>query len=212
MLRLPLNTNLYTIILVCCLLLLCWAKLENNKRFRQYISLLYTSVYIKKASKNIAFFDVFGITTYFVFNLTITLIALPYLSSYLDFGNYTTFFIVFFSITAFYGLKFLIEMGLGYLLEINHFAKLFVFNKISYRNFTVQFLLPIAAYLSYHNLFHSQIAIYLISGVFIWYIINYIIVIKSVFDVILQNWFYFILYICTLEIAPYLLLFKFFKS
>ena len=211
MFRLPQNTDLFTIAFLTCLGLIAIAKFKNGKRLYSYLSLLFSSSYLVRYNKDIKFFDIFGILTFLIFNISIGLLIIPFGGNYLDYSGLESILIIFFSVTFFFGLKFIFEIVLSKLLNIQSFAKIFLFRKISYRNFYAIVLLPILAYLYYHSLFQSDIAKYLLITIFIFYVLSYLIVIRSLFEVIKQNWFYFILYICALEIAPYLILFKCFE-
>ena len=87
--------------------------------------------------------------------------------------------------------------------NIEEFTEQFNLQKVSYRTFIGMILLPINIYLFYNNS---------ISNIFIYCIIimilainlySYLISLKIYQNLIIGKIFYFILYLCALEIAPY---------
>ncbi|ARN72462.1 hypothetical protein BST91_12710 [Nonlabens tegetincola] len=64
---------------------------------------------------------------------------------------------------------------------------------------------------AFKSLQHDTLVIAGITAVFIEILISILIIVKLK-KVLLNNWFYFILYLCALEIAPYLLLYKYVKG
>ena len=98
--------------------------------------------------------------------------------------------------------KFLIEKIIATTFNIEEFAEQFNLQKVSYRTFIGILLLPVNIYLFYNNA--SDILIYCIIGVIL--IINmltYLVSLRIYQNLVVGNLFYFILYLCALEIAPY---------
>ena len=98
--------------------------------------------------------------------------------------------------------KFLIEKIIASTFTIEEFAEQFNLQKVSYRTFIGILLLPVNIYLFYNNA--SDILIYCIIGVIL--IINmltYLVSLRIYQNLVVGNLFYFILYLCALEIAPY---------
>ena len=115
--------------------------------------------------------------------------------------------IIFIRIFTFFGVfvlsKFLIEKIVAAIFNIDEFAEQFNLQKVSYRTFIGIILLPINIYLFYNNN-PSNILIFSIIGVIL--IINlfsYMISLKIYQNLFIGKVFYFILYLCALEIAPY---------
>jgi hypothetical protein len=118
-----------------------------------------------------------------------------------------TDWIIFIRIFTFFGIfvlsKFLIEKIVATIFNIEEFAEQFNLQKVSYRTFIGLILLPINIYLFYNNtsshiLIYFTIAIILIINLF-----SYLVSLKIYQNLLIGKLFYFILYLCALEIAPY---------
>ena len=99
--------------------------------------------------------------------------------------------------------KFLIEKIVATIFNIEEFAEQFNLQKVSYRTFIGLILLPINIYLFYNNtpaniLIYITIAVILIINLF-----SYLVSLKIYQNLLIGKLFYFILYLCALEIAPY---------
>ena len=98
------------------------------------------------------------------------------------------------------------------LFEIDKLIDQYLFQKISYKNFIGLFLVPVNLILLF-SITPSLIILYII--IFLLLIVNImglITTIKTHQSLIKRNLFYFILYLCTLEITPYVILYKVFNS
>ena len=115
-------------------------------------------------------------------------------------------------IAVFVLIKVLLERLIGSLFEIDKLTDLYLFQKITYKNYLGILLLPINALL----LFAFEPTLDIIYGIIILLLIINIIglisSLKSHQSLIKNNLFYFILYLCALEIAPYIILYKVFIS
>lgn len=210
MIRTLLYNDIVTVVLCFCLLLIALTRFTEAKRLHAYLELLYSTKYVKRYGKDIKFFDAFNVVFYIVFVLSITVLCYPYINTQLpDFSILYRYLLIFAGLFVFFGLKFLVELLIAKIFNIESVIKRYLFKKYSYRHFTVVFLLPILAVLTYHNYYHETATLYVLFFVFGVHLINYFFVVKSFFILLRQNIFYFILYLCTLEIAPYVLLYKY---
>ena len=106
-------------------------------------------------------------------------------------------------IFIFFTSKILFDLIIGKLFSINSIMKSYVWQKLVYCNSLGIVLLLFDFFVAY-TIFDKQ---YLVS-IFIYLSILYLIfayfsIFFSMKKVIIKNWFYFILYLCTLEIIPY---------
>jgi hypothetical protein len=108
-------------------------------------------------------------------------------------------------------LKILLELGIGYLFNIPKLFHSYVFQQISFLNFLGVVLLPLNSLLIFGvpNNHTLLVLILVISGLIL--LIGLIKSIKTHQKLLINNLFYFILYLCTLEIGPYILLCKLFS-
>ena len=106
-------------------------------------------------------------------------------------------------ISIFFVVKIILDLIIGKLFSTSELMKNYVWQKLVYRNSLGILLLLfnfLIAYSIFDEYFMSLIFIY-ISLVFLLY--SYYSIYFSMKKVIIKNWFYFILYLCTLEIIPY---------
>jgi hypothetical protein len=115
--------------------------------------------------------------------------------------------IVFIQIITFLGVfilsKYLIEKIIATTFQIEEFNEQFNLLKVSYRTYLGFILLPINIILYYNTLQSDWIFIILTSLLVVFNALTYIIAIKIYQNLVIRKLFYFILYLCTLEIAPY---------
>ena len=122
--------------------------------------------------------------------------------------NFKLYGLAFLLVFIFFATKLALELLLSKLLDVNSFFRLYLFRKISYRHFFGILCLPIIAFLAYHDFFLKNVGVWMLCGLGFLYLISYLILMKPFFEKIKQNMFYFILYLCALEISPYVILYK----
>jgi len=210
MLRMIVPTEIFTVLFFICLVLLTITKIVYSKRFNEFMLLLFNFRYVKMFSREQKFLDTFEALLFI--NLIIGLGIFSYLS--LDFFKATQninslntlkFALI---IGVFFLFKVLVERLLGSTLSIEEMINDYIFQKISYRNYIGLLLLPINICLVYSvelsslRILFIALLILIINtiGLYFFYNRNQI--------AIKQNIVYFILYLCALEISPYIILYK----
>lgn len=108
----------------------------------------------------------------------------------------------------FTGVKFLLERIVAVLFNGEEVLRPYHYSKLVFRNFLGMLLLPINALFAYSFILgkHTVIGILILFVVF--NALSIVNIIKRYEKLIINNLFYFILYLCALEIAPYLILYK----
>jgi len=199
-----------TIIFLACLVLLVLAKLLFPQRFEEFISLLNSGKFIAfKGKENKAFH---------AFNILLLVIQALAVSVFLYIA-YTHFFttsspdlILYIRIFTAYFCLILIKAGIekiiGNIFELDEKIDYYLFQKFSYRNFISLFLLSVSLLLIYTINPTTLIIGFIGVSAIIANAIALIIIYKKNQNVLSANWFYFILYLCALEIAPYIILYK----
>jgi hypothetical protein len=194
-----------TILFVVALLLLAVTKTAFENRFRDFTNLIVNDKYLKiyKDSSNL-------MSWFTVLLFVVQLISLSFfLQLVLSYFGYTSktnwiIFIQIFTFLSFFILsKFLIEKIIATSFNIENFTEQFNLFKVSYRTYIGLLLLPVNIVMYYTNIMNT----YAIIGVMIMLLIinavTYLISLKNYQNLLLSKLFYFILYICALEIAPY---------
>ena len=106
-------------------------------------------------------------------------------------------------VSIFFVVKIMLDFIIGRLFSISELMKNYIWKKLVYHNSLGILLLLfnfLIAYSIFDGYYMTLISIY-ISLVFLLF--SYCSIYFSMKKVIIKNWFYFILYLCTLEIIPY---------
>ena len=107
-------------------------------------------------------------------------------------------FLIFFILS-----KYLIEKIIATAFNMEEFVEQFNLQKVAYRTYIGLFILPINIILFYYDSISKNIPLLMIFIIVAINIITYFISIKNYQNLIFGKLFYFILYLCALEIAPY---------
>jgi hypothetical protein len=194
-----------TYLFVFSFILIAITKTAFESRFSEFIRILVSDKYIK----------VYKDTSHLMSGFTILLFIVQVISfSFfiqlaLNYFGYVskTDWVIFLRIFTFFGIfvlsKFLIEKIVATIFNIEEFAEQFNLQKVSYRTFIGLILLPINIYLFYNNTSSSILIYCTIVFILIINLFSYLVSLKIYQNLLIGKLFYFILYLCALEIAPY---------
>ncbi len=212
MLREIISTEWYTILFVLCLSILAMAKYIFSSRFNDFLWLVGKSKYLKIYAREQKFIDQFD--AFLFLNLVISLSIFFFLGHSTFVGgisfNIGLFIKILLGIGAIILIKVLLERLIGSLFGIDTLIDSYLFQKTSYKNFSGLLLLPINILLVFTIPLSINLFYVIIGLLFIINLMGFITSIKTHQKTILNNIFYFILYLCALEIAPYVILYKLF--
>lgn len=204
------SNNWITVLLVCIISLIAFIKLNYAIDFYHFRRLLISNKYFSKNKSALTILGRFG-GLLFIVRLLLVSLGLYYLLIGLGYSTATTF--TFYSkiaiiYTVFTASKCFLEKIVGALFSIELLSDRYIFFKISYKNFLSFFLLPLIIILAYTwdgSPFFYKIA----TGLFLLFNLGFLAYFyKKRKQLILQNMFYFILYLCIFEFAPYYILYK----
>ena len=210
MLREVIYHEWFTVLIVVGLVAITMSKQLFPARFNDFISVLGNSKYLKIYSRDQKFID--GFDTLLFINLTISLSIFGFLA-YATLVEPIRFELlifakIIFGVAALVLIKVLFERLIGSLFDIDKLIDQYLFQKTSYLNFSGFILLPINVLLLYAITPTKWI---LLSSIVLLILVNSVGLVttfKNHQKLILNNLFYFILYLCALEIGPYLILYK----
>ncbi len=202
--------TLFSILMVICLIAIAISKRIASKRFNDFISVIGNSNYLKiynRDQKLLSYFDSFLFVNLIISSGIFCAICIEKISK-TSMANGITIFELIIAIGVFFLAKILIERLVGRLFKINTIVDHYLFQKTSYKNYLGLLLLPINALLIYSfnlpiNAIYGIVVILLtinLSGVITTF--------KAYQNEIKANMFYFILYLCALEIAPYIIIYS----
>ncbi len=127
--------------------------------------------------------------------------------------NITPYLQIFLLLLIFLLSKYLIEKMVGDLFEIDPLINKYLFFKQGILSWISLFILfPFGLLIYFQNIDNSPTVTLVIALLTLLYIAKLLIYALSYQKHILAYWFYFILYLCAFEIAPYLILFKVFNT
>ncbi|KAB1068363.1 DUF4271 domain-containing protein [Tamlana haliotis] len=214
MLRNIVSNEIFTILIVVGLAIVATAKLLAPKRFHDFMLVIGNDRYLKIYARDQKFFDQFDALLFGNLTVSLGLFSLIIFRKITEANSVpiNDMLKLLICIAVFILIKVLFERLIGSIFEIDKLTDHYLFQKITFKNLLGVLLLPINAIL----LFSFQSTLPIIYGIIIFLLIINIIGLISSFkthqSVIKSNLFYFILYLCTLEIAPYIILYKVFVS
>jgi len=109
-------------------------------------------------------------------------------------------------------IKFYIEKIVANIFEIEEFLEIFNLKKVTFRTYIGLIFLPVVILLYYNNFLSVGIISAFLAIIGIAMVYFYFLSILTYQKLILSRIFYFILYLCTLEIGPYYLLYHWFTK
>jgi hypothetical protein len=108
--------------------------------------------------------------------------------------------------------KFLIEKIIATSFNIEEFTDQYNLQKVNYRTYVGVLLLPIDAILFYNANLSDFLIYFLIVVILLINLLTYVISLKNYQNLLIGKLFYFILYLCALEIAPYYFIYYWFTK
>jgi len=209
MLRETVSNEWFTVFIVLGLVFLTISKFLSSRRFDDFLAVIGNSKYLKIYAREQKFIDVFD--TLLFLNLVISVSIFSFLM-YSEFVNpaefdLIQFFKLLFGVGALVLIKVLLERLIGSLFDIDALIDSYLFQKTTYKNYSGLILLPVNILLIY-AFSPSKPIIYIILGlIFLINLIGFVTSFKNHQKTLLNNLFYFILYLCALEIGPYIILY-----
>jgi len=203
-----------TILFVIALALIAITRSVFEIRFNEFLKLIVSDKYLKVYRDSSHLMSGFTIGLFLVqiislaFFLQLILSHFGYVSKtdWIVFIQITTMLIVF--ILS----KYLIEKIIATSFNIEEFAEQFNLQKVSYRTYIGLIVLPIDIILFYNNNATELVFYLFITIVLGINAITYLLSLKNYQRLLLSKLFYFILYLCALEIAPYYFLYYWFTK
>ncbi|WP_203256052.1 DUF4271 domain-containing protein [Hyunsoonleella ulvae] len=201
--------TLYTILLLICLVTIAIAKSMAPRRFHEFIMVISNSRYLKIYGKDQKFIDYYDSLLFVNLIISGTIFSMLCIKNFTHLIEVNNTLLVKFAVglAIFMLVKVLLERLIASLFEIDDIVGNYIFQKISYKNYLGILLLPINAILVY-GITPTKTLLYLILGLlFVVNISGLFTTFKAYQNEIKNNFFYFILYLCALEIAPYVIIY-----
>ncbi len=212
--RITENKDWATVLFVLSFAIIAITKGIYESRFSDFVNLLFSDKYSKvyrdssqlKSGFTISLFFAQVISFTFFIQLTLSIFGYGSKTDWILYIQIATF-LIFFILS-----KFLIEKIIATAFDIEEFVEQFNLQKITYRTYIGLIILPVNIILFYYDSISKNIPIIIIYTILILNVLTYLISIKNYQNTIFSKLFYFILYLCTLEIAPYFFMYYLFTK
>lgn len=208
------NKDWATALFVLSLILIALTKSVFENRFNDFTKLIYSDKYIKMYRDSSHLMSGFTIALFVVQIISFAFFLQLFLSYYgrASKSDWMLFIQLFTFITYFVLAKFLIEKIIATAFKIEEFMEQFNLKKVTYRTYIGLIILPIDLILYYFDTFSKNIFLPIFTIALIINIFTYLLTIKNYQSLIMGKLFYFILYLCALEIAPYYFMYYWFTK
>jgi len=208
------NKDWATILFVLSFTTIAITRSVFENRFADFAKLIYsdkfTNVYKDSSSLKsgftISLFFVQIISLAFFIQLTLSFFGYASKTDWILYIQIITF-LIFFVLS-----KFLIEKIIATAFNIEEFVEQFNLQKVIFRTYIGLIILPINIILFYNDNISRNFLILLASILLIINVLTYLVSIKNYQTIIFSKLFYFILYLCALEIAPYYFIYYWFTK
>ncbi|MDC7997208.1 DUF4271 domain-containing protein [Gilvibacter sediminis] len=205
------NSDTWIISLVVgCLVVMSVAAYNYRESFRSFLQLPYTNRYFILSGKHQNTANPFSILLFFV-----GLIGAGLFAALISAGTQpqkslgiALFLQMTAGIFAFFSIKMILTRLIGIVFKLENLVQAYVFEKLNFLNLIGLGLL-LASVLYYFGPLRNTWVLYVAAGLAgLGYLMGLIYSYKNNENLIFRNFFYFILYLCALEISPFILLFK----
>jgi len=198
----------FTIIILLNVIIVTIAKTLNNSKFNQFLFIYLNNSFLKFKSNDNSFLSSFNslLNVNYIISLSVYISILFSNNLYGFNNNFETsiFFTTLVFIVVFIYTKYFIEILIGWAFNISKFVVSFNLQKNSFNKLLGIFIISLnslAIYSFPNSIIFIKISIFFVISL---YVVGLYKVIRLNDNLILSNMFYFILYLCTLEIVPIL--------
>ena len=203
-----------TIVFVLALALVVIAKTSFENRFNDFVRLLISDKYLKIYRDSSHLLSGFTILLFIVNLISLTFFTQLVLHhfNYGDKTDWTLFIRIFTFLMVFILCKFLLEKIIATTFGIEELIDEINLQKVNYRTYIGLLLLPVSVIIFYSNYSTNSLILTIIIILLIINALGYFISLRIYQNLLINKLFYFILYLCTLEIAPYYFIYYLIKK
>ena len=203
--RLVENKDWATILFVVTIALLVLAKSLFENRFNDFIRLIVSDKYFKIYKESAHLVGGFTILLFLVNLISISFFTQLVICNFAKAAktDWILFVQIFTGFSVFILSKFLIEKIIANIFNIEELIEQFNLQKVNFRTYLGLLLLPITIVLYYGDYASNYVFFSIIGALLIINVLTYVFSLRIYQNLIFSKMFYFILYLCALEIAPY---------
>lgn len=209
--RLIESTDWATYLLLACFILFALAKYFYPKRFHEFSMLPLTNQYFFVHGKNDEINHPFNVMLFVaqVICVSVFVYLLFKVFNPSEIQNNKWLFIqICTAYSVFVLIKFSLEKIIGNIFSLDDIINNYLYQKLSYRNFLAILLFIANIFLLYIYQPKPMVMLVFCGSIVMLNAIALLYSYKKSGKLILRNFFYFIVYLCALEISPYIILYK----
>ena len=202
-----------SILLFCNLMLLSFTKWKYDRKFTSFFKSIDPSIYFNNYGNNFFFNRFFG-ASILVFSIANISLCLIFILNSLDLIELNIIsFLIFFSFLLLIGfLSYFVNLILGQILAVKRETLAYIFNNLRFL-FRLSIFIFIILVIHYYYFFDTFIFLNTTSlCVFLFYFLYSILIIYKFLGNLDKGKLYFILYLCTLKITPWVFMYLFINN
>jgi hypothetical protein len=210
--RIIANKDWATLFFLVCVVIIALNKNSSAQKFKEFISLFSSDKYNKMNKDTTKTTNVFLISMFVIQLITVSFFIFLVFNQFkaVEKSNFIIFIQIITFVTVFILGKYLIDKIIATTFDIEEFSEQFSLLKVNYRSYFAFLLFPVMVFM-YYNSFDYSVLIWAIFIVLATLnTATYFSAIEMYQNLIKRKLFYFILYLCTLEIAPYYFMYNWF--
>ncbi|MDE3742994.1 DUF4271 domain-containing protein [Maribacter polysaccharolyticus] len=204
-----------TILVTISLLFLAVAKRYFYPRFLNFIILPFNNKYIfmyNKKEKLVNWFNLFW-GMFLIINFSIFIYLILHIFSATDSVSRSLPFLwIIGAIILYLFLKLGMQLGNGYIFGVQNMITDVVFKKLSYFNYSGMIMFMANIIITYILIDSKPVVYTTIFLIIVVNLIGWVTILRNYQNLISSHFFYFILYLCALEIAPLILIGSYLKN
>ncbi|MCA0932974.1 DUF4271 domain-containing protein [Lutimonas saemankumensis] len=212
--RISVSSDWITLIFLAVLILVAVLQLNFTERFSKLFSLIYSEKYYTDFYKTRPLiFNWFHVIFFFIIIFNISLALFFALNTFKESVEISPFYLyskIFVMTITYFGIRYVLGYFLAFIFELEESQNYFTFLKISNLALISILILPLLVLANYSaGVFHKFLITFgLIVSVAIA-LFRYFVLIKNE-KLSFNNIFYLFLYLCALELAPFIVIYKLF--
>jgi len=194
-----------TLIFVVALGLVVIARTAFESRFNDYIRLLVSDKYTKIYRESSHLWSGFNIVLFVVHLISLSFF-IQIVLAHNGWGEKTDWLLfvrIFTGLFVFILSKFLIEKIIAVTFDVEELIDEFNLQKVNFRTYIGLLLFPVSMILFYGDFITNTLISVIIITILVVNLLTYLFSLKNHQNIVTGKLFYFILYLCALEIAPY---------
>lgn len=203
----------FTVSILLLLVGLMLAKQLYRTRYIQFLKLAFSETYFTAKLKESRFITDFEVLIFALSHIVLAQIIYFLIlknSSYdsLDYNAFLSISVIFFMLLLFSAVKYGLEKLINFACCKASFLNYYLFYKQVIMSYAIFLGLPFLVFEVYNPISSVNFIYIGLTVMGLFFILNLLIFAYKNLSLLIGNWFYFILYLCALEIAPYFFLYK----